>query len=580
MRRALFALLAGGLAVSATGCSDFLTPKPKTFLSSETFYQTPAQLELAINNVYAQLRGLTSTNWRLLGDMRGDLVSLQFNVAIPGFTFQIDEFTEATNDATVTGMYNSIHNTIFESNVVLSRIDNVTFSDPAQKARMVAEVKTIRALAYWQALQFFGLGESWAPNNLAIPLVLTEITNPTDATNLERATVQQVYDQIVKDLIESKPNLPLKGSPGAIGANSGRITRGAATFLLGATYQLNPATQALALKEFEDLGNPGVSGTYDLVTSGSGVNNAYRQVFNPANKNNVESILEVQYTVSSENGNVRQNLVPDMAPLNSEGGGNNGNAQRIAVYGSNGNGQYNPTQNYILSFAGADPSKPDTPFDMRYTGGFGEFCPGSGISGVLGVEDRIRPGNDPSSGQPNTSYPELNIPSVRDPQTKVVRTNCIPYFTKWRWPEQMPVSGRDNNNWIMFRYSDALLRRAESLVKLGRAGEAVPFVNQVRARAGLPALGSVTIADILQERAWELGGEGHRWFDLKRNGVASSTIAAHGAVRKALVKRTTPDSYSLGAGNYRLRYPIRPRDVDLTQCKIKQNPGWGACAGT
>ena len=52
-------------------------------------------------------------------------------------------------------------------------------------------------------------------------------------------------------------------------------------------------------------------------------NNAYRQVFNPSAKNNIESILENQFNVAIESGGLRQNLVGDMSPLNSQGSGSN-----------------------------------------------------------------------------------------------------------------------------------------------------------------------------------------------------------------------------------------------------------------
>src|SRR5690606_34192231 len=175
---------------------------------------------------YSQMRGLYGWDWRELIDLRGEDVTLQFNINVPGFTFQLDEFLEATNDGNVAGQYTAIFDAIFSANVILTRIDNVEFDDPAQKARIVAEAKFIRSLAYWQALQLFGLAESWEPDNLAVPLILEEITTPDQAFELERATVQQVYDQIIADLTEAKAALPVRGSAGATGANSGRITRG------------------------------------------------------------------------------------------------------------------------------------------------------------------------------------------------------------------------------------------------------------------------------------------------------------------------------------------------------------------
>ena len=570
------------MSVAATltalnGCEEFLTPDPKTFIASENFFRNPAELEQGLVGAYAEMRSMFGGSWRNLGEMRGDLTTLMLNINVPGFTFQVDEFTESTNDGEVNSLYNAIFNTVYASNVILTRIDAIEFTDQAQKERMRGEALCLRALGYWMGISMWGLGEKWEPNNLALPLVLEEVDHPDDAVTIERATVKATYDQIVADLVKAKGALPVKAS-----TNSGRCNRGAATFLLGAVHQLNPETQAqeAALAQFAELEAMG----YRLVTAGTAQseNNAYRQVFNPSAKNNVESIWEIQYDVSSTNASLRSNISDGMAPLNALGGGNNGNRTLVAVYGTAGGVGHKPTQDFILSFAGADPSRPATPFDLRYEGGYGAFCPGSGLSGRLGgVADRIRTSGGATLAEPNTFFPEVNIAQVRDPVNRTTRNNCIVYYAKWRWPEHMPQSGRDNNNWIVFRYADALLRRAESLVRLGRANEALPFVNQVRARAGLPALTSVNLDQILQERAWELAGEGHRWMDLKRFGKATEIIAGrHGTDRLNRVARTSRSAYMKDGSAYRVRFPIRPRDVELSQCRIVQNPGWGGgCFG-
>jgi hypothetical protein len=569
MRKISALLLAGIAAVSVTSCDSFLTPDPKTFSSSANYYTEPGQFEQAVVGLYGDLRGLYGGNWRTLGGLRSDLVTLQYNPGVPGFTFVLDEFADDANDNNVQGQWNDVFGTIFDANVVITRIGSVDFPDPAQKARLVAEAKFMRALAMWQGLQFWGLGEGWDPAHLAIPIITEEITDPAKAFELERASVQQVYDFIVNDLSSSWADLPARGAPNASGASAGRITQGAARTLLGATYQLNPADAAKALTEFQAVAAMG----YSLVPE-------YRDVFNPANKNNSESILEVQYNVALDNGALRQNLVPGMSPLNAEGGGNGGNPQRVAVYGGSGDGSYMPTPDYILSFAGADPAQPETPFDKRFTGGIGEFCPDSGISGVLGVADvRV------STQGPNTLWPDINVAAVRDPQTHEVRTDCIAYFTKWRWPESMTQSGRDNNNWIVFRYADVLLREAEAYWRLNQPDQALIPLNEVRARAGLPGLsglsGTALRDAILQERAWELGGEGWRWFDLKRFEVATARIEAQGDFLRGRNNSVTPrtrtiaeDAYTLGEQGFRLWYPVRPRDVVLSHGLLQQNFGW------
>jgi hypothetical protein len=569
MRKISALLLAGCTAVAVTGCDSFLNPDPETFSSSANYYTEPGQFEQAVVGLYGDMRGLFGGNWRTLGGLRGDLVTLQYNPGVPGFTFVLDEFAEDANDNNIQNQWNDLFNTIFDANVILTRIQDVEFPDPAEKAKLIAEAKYVRALAMWEGLQFWGMGESWDGAHLAIPIITEEITDPTSAFDLERATAQEVYDFIVSDLSGSWADLPARGSSAASGANAGRITQGAARTLLGATYQLNPADAGKALAEFQAVEAMG----YSLVPE-------YRQVFNPANKNNSESILEIQYNVALDNGGLRQNLVPDMSPLNALGGGNGGNAQRIAVYGGSGNGSYMPTPDYVQSFAGADPSKPEMPFDERFTGGIGEFCPKSGVSGVLGVADTLV-----NNDQGNTLWPDINVASIRDPQTHAVRSNCIAYFTKWRWPESMTQSGRDNNNWIIFRYADVLLREAEAYWRLNQPDQALIPLNKVRDRAGLPPLSGLSgdaLRDaILQERAWELGGEGWRWFDLKRFGVATERVQAQGEYLRArnnsVESRTrtlAEDSYTTGTQGFRLWYPVRPKDVVLSQGKLQQNFGW------
>ncbi len=78
-------------------------------------------------------------------------------------------------------------------------------------------------------------------------------------------------------------------------------------------------------------------------------------------------------------------------------------------------------------------------------------------------------------------------------------------------------------NWIVYRYADVLLMKAEALSQLERYPESLAIINQIRERAKVPArsLANSPIAyedAILEERALELAFEGKRWFDLLRMG--------------------------------------------------------------
>ena len=82
-----------------------------------------------------------------------------------------------------------------------------------------------------------------------------------------------------------------------------------------------------------------------------------------------------------------------------------------------------------------------------------------------------------------------------------------------------------NNNLRMYRYAETLLNAAELLLETGgNAGQAAEYVNQVRKRAGIAPLASVTKDDIIEERRLEFVGEGKRYFDLVRTGLAATVL--------------------------------------------------------
>ena len=120
-----------------------------------------------------------------------------------------------------------------------------------------------------------------------------------------------------------------------------------------------------------------------------------------------------------------------------------------------------------------------------------------------------------------------------------------PYIKKYaRVHSQFNNTGQ---NWPVYRYAEVLLFLAESLNEQGKSGEAVTYLNQVRARAGLAATKASAQADlreaIFKERRVELAFENKRWFDLTRTGRVKEIIGAYGARVKA-----NPSAYYFPAG--------------------------------
>jgi hypothetical protein len=112
----------------------------------------------------------------------------------------------------------------------------------------------------------------------------------------------------------------------------------------------------------------------------------------------------------------------------------------------------------------------------------------------------------------------------------------------------------DYRNYIpIIRYSEVLLIRAEAYARSGSDVNALADVNTLRGARGLGIIGdtgAALISAIMQERRVELAYEGHRFFDLKRNGMdipkpASSGLPALSSTDFRILARVNVDYISV-----------------------------------
>jgi hypothetical protein len=152
-----------------------------------------------------------------------------------------------------------------------------------------------------------------------------------------------------------------------------------------------------------------------------------------------------------------------------------------------------------------------------------------------------------------------------------------------------------SKDWVVIRYADVLLWKAEALIELGRQAEALPLVNQVRARAAA-STGRLRYANgapisnyrvgaypadgwtqefarqaLRYERRVEFAMEGVRFFDLVRWGVAEPTINAYLAVERTRRDYLLQARFTAGRDEY---LPIPQAQINLTQGLYRQNPGY------
>lgn len=89
----------------------------------------------------------------------------------------------------------------------------------------------------------------------------------------------------------------------------------------------------------------------------------------------------------------------------------------------------------------------------------------------------------------------------------------------------LQLSATSTTDYLIFRYGEILLNLAEAAFELGKTGEAVDAVNQIRTRAGIAVLGSIDLDKIRHERKVELAFENHRYWDVRRWRIATSVLS-------------------------------------------------------
>ncbi|WP_114748666.1 RagB/SusD family nutrient uptake outer membrane protein [Pleomorphovibrio marinus] len=436
------------LAAVMWSCEDFLTITPETNLSTATFFQTEADFQQAVNAAYAPMRNIVNDRMWLLSEMRSDNTMYARNILF-GATEQQEDLSDhalpeadgITTNVHVLNQYRLDYLIIARTNQILTTIDAVEFNQQS-KNNIKGQALFLRAYAYYELVRYF-------PH---APLHLNPVTT-RDQAALPLSSHQELYAQIISDAQEAIPLLPNKANQ-----DLGRVTSGAARMLLADIYitQNRWAEAETLLREIVD------SGQYQLIPE-------FENVFSETsgNKNNIESVFEVQFLEGPEGlqGNFLYQFMP--RPISP-------NELRPITQTSNtepldGQGNNVPTPDIIEAFEEGD--------------------------------ERL----DVSIG-----YVDL-LGSLRENKT-------YPYIKKYAKPHSLHnIHGM---NWPIYRYAEVLLFLAEALNEQGNSGEAATYLNMVRNRAGLENTTASSQTDmreaIFRERRVELAFENKRWFDLTR----------------------------------------------------------------
>ncbi|UOE47256.1 RagB/SusD family nutrient uptake outer membrane protein [Mucilaginibacter sp. SMC90] len=492
---------------------SFIALTSKTELNTANYFKTSDEFQQALVGVYQALRGWAQpTSW-LMGEARTDNSRYVINPANRGIS---NVYMENINDW-VDDSFNSFTESKYTNDYIGIQRANIILDQIANANIDAATKNSVTGEAETlRAFFYFDLVQYYG----AVPLNLHTVTSPADAF-LTRAEPNAVYTAIINDLTDAIKKLPAK----ITFPQSGRATIGTAQTLLANVYMVQKkyAEAATLLKSVTQLG-------YQL-------NSKYANVFLTTNKNSAESIFEVQYQQGAANGQYSTfiyNFIPPVINTTVITGVNtntiNGEAQNV------------PTQDIIDSYETAD-ARLDASVGViqGYYDGSSNFVPES-LQSIIGY---------------------------KTPANKVAKL----FAKKFLHPST--TAGQTDDNWPVYRYSDALLMLAESLNEQGNSSEALPYLNQVRQRAGLTPSNQTDQtslrAIIAHERRIELAFEGKRWTDLLRTGQVATVMTAFAKKVKQQDASVPANAYNITAN--RLLFPIPATEIQINP-KITQNPGY------
>jgi tetratricopeptide (TPR) repeat protein len=284
------------IALTTVSCDNKLDIQPRQSIDAETALNNAQNVESAIIGAYATLGNpaLYGTNLNLIPELLGSNGYISWQGTFQGYR-ELDRKTLTPINTEATRTWNRAYEAINTVNNVLEALNVVTNAN--MKSQLEGEALFIRGLLYFELVRLYGLPwEAGAANSQpGVPLILTATKTEAQAGNkVARATVAQVYQQVIADLTKAESMLPED--------NGTRADKYAVAAFLSRVYlQQSDYAKArdAANRVFE-------SGNYRLNPS---VTSAFR------NRNTAESIFEIQQNDQNNAGTANDGLTTFYASM-------------------------------------------------------------------------------------------------------------------------------------------------------------------------------------------------------------------------------------------------------------------------
>lgn len=538
MKHRFFALSVLALSLSLTSCLD---ETPKDQIPETEIYDSANSLYVnAVASLYNYI-GAHEEGEGLQGTCRGiyDYNTLTTDEAIipirggnwydGGLWENMYNHTWTATDTDLYNVWKYLYKVIVLSTKSLETIEkHKALLTEQQRVDYAAEVRAIRAMYYYYAMDMFG----------RIPILQSSTQKTADIRQSNRS---DVFWYVVKELQDVAPLLANEHS-NLQGNYYGRVTRPVAWFLL-AKLSLN--AEVYTDDDWTDSSRPdGKTIMFDIEGNKK---NAWQTCVHYCDLITAAGYtLEADYTknFAVHNEGSTENIFT--IPLDKILYLNEFHYLFRSRHYAHGGAYSGASENgtcatlHTMAVNGFGTETPDARLDMNFYTGKVE------VDGkYVTLDDGTPLEYKPLAVEKNlTASPYLETAGARMKKYEVDRTA----YSDGRMPD---------NDIVLYRYADVLLMKSEAKVRNGESGD--EEMNAVRSRVGMPSL-SATLDNILNERLLELVWEGWRRQDMIRFGTYCNQYDIH----------TPSEADKKG---YTTVFPI-PEKVRELNPNLKQNPGY------
>ena len=186
-------------------CEDFLDVEPSYMANPATSITNAVDAKVALNGL---MRKMTSSeyygrNFVIFGDAKGGDFAIRSQGRGLDYYYT---FNHSATSGTGAGFWSQIYHNILQANNLILNIQIMedAGNGTATLSDYKAQTQTARALMYFDLVRIYGQSYNMDKSTFGVPLVLEPLGFSAQPT---RASVEEVYIQILKDLADAAPFL-------------------------------------------------------------------------------------------------------------------------------------------------------------------------------------------------------------------------------------------------------------------------------------------------------------------------------------------------------------------------------------